>query len=122
MLPFSASAIVAASAIRSAGSDAQCAALLPAIASGERIAALAVDERSRHDPQRIALAAQREGSGWVLNGSKTFVEFGHAADLLVVAARTGEQRRADTALFAGARCHDQQVGRMAEFNEGLAPV
>lgn len=90
VLPFSASAIVAASAIRAAGSDAQCAALLPAIASGERIAALAVDERSKHDPQQIALSARREGDGWVLNGHKTFVEFGHAADLLVVAARMAD--------------------------------
>lgn len=89
VLPFSASAVVAASAIRAAGSAAQCAALLPAIASGERIAALAVDERSKHDPQQIALSARRDGDGWVLNGRKTFVEFGHAADLLVVVARTG---------------------------------
>lgn len=89
VLPFCASAIVAASAIRAAGSAAQRAALLPAIASGERIAALALDERSRHDPAQIALSAQRDGEGWVLNGGKTFVEFGHAADLLIVAARTG---------------------------------
>lgn len=89
VLPFSASAIVAASAIRAAGSEAQWAALLPAIASGACIAALAVDERSKHDPDHIATTAVRDGAGWVLNGSKTFVEFGHAVDLLVVAARTG---------------------------------
>lgn len=99
VLPFCASAVVAASAIRVAGSEAQRAALLPAIASGERIAALAVDERSRHDPEHIALTARRDGEGWVLNGSKTFVEFGHAADLLIVAARSGDAP-SDTALFA----------------------
>jgi len=86
--PFLASSVVAVTAIRAAGTEAQQAALLPSLASGERIATLAVDEHSKHRPQHIALPASKSGDGWVLDGSKTFVLDGHVADLLIVAART----------------------------------
>jgi acyl-CoA dehydrogenase len=86
--PFLASSVVAVTAIRAAGTEAQQAALLPSLASGERIATLAVDEHSKHRPQDIALQASKSGDGWVLDGSKTFVLDGHVADLLIVAART----------------------------------
>ena len=42
--------------------------------------------------------AVRDGDGWVLNGAKTFITNGTAADLVVVAARTGEGRK-DVSLF-----------------------
>jgi len=86
--PFLASSVVAVTAIRHAGSEAQQARLLPTLASGQRIATLAVDEAAKHQPQRIALKATRTASGWVLDGSKTFVLDGHVADLLIVAARS----------------------------------
>ena len=86
--PFLASGIVAVTAIRAGGTEAQQAGLLPLLASGERIATLAVDEHSKHRPQHIALQASKSGDGWVLDGSKTFVLDGHVADLLIVAART----------------------------------
>ena len=86
--PFFASSIVAATAILAAGNDAQKASLLPAIASGERIATLAVDERSKHLPEYIETRATRTSDGWSLSGSKTLVIDGHAADHLIVAART----------------------------------
>jgi alkylation response protein AidB-like acyl-CoA dehydrogenase len=86
--PFLASGIVAVNAIRAAGSAEQQAVLLPALASGERIATLAIDEHSKHAPQRIGLRAARRGDGWVLDGAKTFVVDGHVADTLIVAART----------------------------------
>jgi alkylation response protein AidB-like acyl-CoA dehydrogenase len=70
------------------GSEAQKAKYLPAIAQGTLIAALAVDETTKHGPQRIALRAVRQGNGFHLSGVKTFVVDGHVADLLVVAART----------------------------------
>jgi acyl-CoA dehydrogenase len=86
--PFFASSIVAVAAILGAGSEAQKQALLPALASGERIATLAADERSKHRPEHIETTATRNSDGWVVNGAKTFVVDGHVADHLIVVART----------------------------------
>jgi alkylation response protein AidB-like acyl-CoA dehydrogenase len=87
--PFLTSSVVAATAILSAGDEAQKQATLPKIASGELIATLAVDEHSKHNPRNTAMKAEKSGSGYTLNGAKTFVLDGHVADLFVVAARTG---------------------------------
>jgi alkylation response protein AidB-like acyl-CoA dehydrogenase len=87
--PFLASSVVAVTAIGHAGTAAQQAEWLPAIASGECIATLAVDEHGKHCPQGIALKATKSGDGYRLDGHKTFVLDGQAADLLIVAARTG---------------------------------
>jgi alkylation response protein AidB-like acyl-CoA dehydrogenase len=86
--PFLASSVVAATALLSAGTDAQKQATLPKIASGELIATLAVDEHSKHNPRNTALKAEKSGSGYTLDGAKTFVLDGHVADLFIVAART----------------------------------
>mgnify|MGYP000409130667 FL=1 len=86
--PLLSTAMIAASALKLAGSEAQKQAWLPRIASGEIVATLAVDEGSHHAPARTALTATKSGAGHVLNGTKTFVLDGEAADLLIVAART----------------------------------
>ncbi len=62
---------------------------LPGIASGESIAAIAMTEPSGgSDLAALRTSAVRDGSGWRLNGSKTFITNGYSADLVVVAART----------------------------------
>jgi alkylation response protein AidB-like acyl-CoA dehydrogenase len=86
--PFFASSVVAVTAIRRAGIDARQSQWLPELAAGKRIATLAVDEHSKHRPDGIALRATKSGDGWRLDGSKTFVVDGHAADWLIVAARS----------------------------------
>jgi alkylation response protein AidB-like acyl-CoA dehydrogenase len=60
----------------------------PRIASGDAVAALAIDEGAKHRPAQIALKAERSGNGFRLTGAKTFVALGHVAHLLIVAART----------------------------------
>ena len=85
--PLLASGIVAATAIRQAGSAAQQAAWLPKIARGEIIATLAVDESAKHRNGTLATQARADGAGWVLDGHKQMVLDGHVADLLVVAAQ-----------------------------------
>jgi alkylation response protein AidB-like acyl-CoA dehydrogenase len=95
--PFLASAVVAATALRHGGSAAQRQQWLPGLASGESIATLAVDEAGKHRPERIALPAQRQGAGWLLDGRKGFVLDGHVAALFIVAARIAES--GDIALF-----------------------
>lgn len=75
----------ATSAIVLGGSEAQKAAWLPRLASGEVIATLAVDEGPRHDP--AAFAARVEGGR--LTGTKAFVPEAQGAGLFVVAATDG---------------------------------
>ena len=86
--PLLSSALAAASAIILGGSEAQKGEYLPAIASGELVATLAVDEGAHHAPEKTALAATKSGAGYTLTGAKTFVLEGMAAGLFVVSART----------------------------------
>ena len=86
--PFLASGIVAVTALRHAGNAAQQAEWLPRLASGERMATLAIDEQAKHQPDRISVSARRDSNGWQLDGHKTFVIDGHVADLLIVVARS----------------------------------
>ena len=60
----------------------------PGILSADTVAAVAIDEHRRHDPAGVALRAERQGNGFVLNGEKTFVVHGASADVTIVAART----------------------------------
>ncbi len=89
--PFFATACLAAPAILEAGTEDQRKALLPSIASGEKIATLAYTEpNARVDASGIELSARGEHGGYVLNGTKSFVLDAHVADTIVVAARTSE--------------------------------
>jgi acyl-CoA dehydrogenase len=59
--------------------------------SGEAIAAFALTEqKSGSDVANIVTKASRDGSGYVLDGEKTWISNGGIADLYVVFARTGE--------------------------------
>ena len=89
--PFLSTAVLAARTLARAGSQAQQAQLLPAIAAAEVVIAFAVDETSKHRPAAIAAKAARDGSGLRLDGAKTFVLDGHVADQFIVAARTSER-------------------------------
>lgn len=86
--PFLATALLAASALVNGGSADQKAANLPRIAAGELLAAFAIDEGPKHRPHAIEMSAKRQGNGFVLDGAKGMVIDGHAADLMIVAART----------------------------------
>ena len=73
------------------GSEAQRKAYLPAVMRGERIAAFALSEpQAGSDVGAIAASARRDGAGWVLDGTKTWISNGGIADHYVVFARTGE--------------------------------
>jgi len=86
--PYFSTAVLAANAILNAGTPEQKASLLPDLASGARLATLAVTELNGvWDPQAIALVATPAAGGYLLNGTKSYVVDGHLAELLVVAAR-----------------------------------
>lgn len=86
--PFLSTAVLGATALNKAGSDAQKSEHLPKIAAGEALYAVAVDEGRKHGPEKTAMRAERSGNGFRLSGSKTFVADGHVADHVIVAART----------------------------------
>jgi alkylation response protein AidB-like acyl-CoA dehydrogenase len=99
--PFLSTAVLAASALSRGGSEAQKAEYLPKMTAGSLLAALAVDEGTKHRPLQTSLQAVRSGNGFRLSGAKSFVVDGHVADLLIVAARTGGSagERAGLTLF-----------------------
>jgi alkylation response protein AidB-like acyl-CoA dehydrogenase len=87
--PFLSTAVLAASALSRGGSEAQKSAHLPKIADGSLLAALAIDEGTKHRPLQTNMQAVRSGNGFKLSGAKALVVDGHTADLLIVAGRTG---------------------------------
>ena len=86
--PLYASVWVGGTVINVAGSDAQKAELLPQLAAGEMLLALALEESHKHNPYGISTTATVNGDGYTLDGSKTFVLDGHVADKLIVVARS----------------------------------
>jgi alkylation response protein AidB-like acyl-CoA dehydrogenase len=76
---------------------------LPGLIAGDVIAAVGyADPESRFDLARVSTTAKAEANGYVLNGKKLAVIAGHAADLLIVSARTkgGPNDRSGITLFA----------------------
>lgn len=62
---------------------------LPRMASGECVGAVAMTEPGAgSDLQGIRTIATRDGTHYVINGSKTFITNGQHCDVIVVAART----------------------------------
>jgi alkylation response protein AidB-like acyl-CoA dehydrogenase len=86
--PFLSTALLGATALLRDGNGARNEELLPKLAAGDLLLALAVDERSKHAPNATALRAERSGNGFALTGEKCFVVDGHVADFFIVAARS----------------------------------
>lgn len=71
------------------GSEAQRAQRLPAVASGQQIAAFALSEpEAGSDVAGMQTRARPVDGGWVLDGSKTWISNGGLADFYVVFAKT----------------------------------
>src|SRR5215469_12333274 len=78
--------------IRLFGSEAQKLKYLPKLASGEWLAAWALTEPgSGSDAAALRTTARREGDGWVIDGTKTFITQGSVGGFCVVLARTNPQ-------------------------------
>src|SRR6266851_5828342 len=88
--PFFATTVLAASAIAAGGQPNQMARYLPDIAQGRTKATLAlIEDALSWSAAGIRLRAERRGNEFVLSGTKRFVPFAQAADLILVVARTG---------------------------------
>lgn len=73
------------------GTEAQKSAYLPAVATGEKIAAFALSEaEAGSDVSALAMSARRDGDGLLLDGEKTWISNGGLAAFYTVFARTGE--------------------------------
>ncbi|WP_288587949.1 acyl-CoA dehydrogenase family protein [uncultured Methylobacterium sp.] len=82
---------LAAAPIALWGSEAQKAAFLPGLASGESIGAFAVSERcAGSDLAAAVLPARRDGAGFLLDGEKNWVAHAGIADRHLVLARTSD--------------------------------
>ena len=86
--PLFSSVALGASTILLAGNEDQKLKLLPQIASGEKIVTFALQEGSVHNPRRVECRAEKNSSGFKINGKKTFVTDGHVADTIIVVARS----------------------------------
>jgi pimeloyl-CoA dehydrogenase small subunit len=92
--PYLATVVLAGGCLRHAGSAAQLARLVPAIAAGDTVLAFAHSERqARWDLADVATRARRDGGAWLLEGEKSLVLHGDSADRLVVSARVAGERR-----------------------------
>ncbi|MEV5548284.1 acyl-CoA dehydrogenase family protein [Streptomyces sp. NPDC052309] len=88
-VPCLGSAVLAVQALLASGDRAACAELLPRLAEGSAVGALAWAEQGSWDPAAIrAEAAQGPGGSWWITGTKEHVLGGAEAEVLLVAART----------------------------------
>ncbi len=82
--PYLASAVLATWALLAGGDPVAQADLLPAIASGESIATLAVrEDDGSWAPEEFRVTARRSGEEYLLDGRKSFVLDGMVADMLL---------------------------------------
>jgi glutaryl-CoA dehydrogenase len=82
---------LAMSAIHKFGSEEQKQEWLPRMAAGEALGCFGLTEPDHgSDPANMRTHAKREGSDWVLNGSKMWITNGSVADVAVVWARTDD--------------------------------
>jgi alkylation response protein AidB-like acyl-CoA dehydrogenase len=82
---------VVAAALAASGSDEQQAEVLPRLGTGEVIATWAFAETgSPWDSAGVGLVAEPAGDGFILTGTKVWVEAAAEADQFLVTARTGD--------------------------------
>lgn len=87
--PYLATIVLGAGLVNELGSESQKAAILPKVAGGEALLALAHDEPdTRYELNHVATSAKRQADHYLLSGAKTVVLHGAQADTLIVSART----------------------------------
>ena len=99
------------------GTDEQKAEWLPGICAGEKIAAIAMTEPGAgSDLQGVRTTARRDGDGYVIDGSKTFISNGGSADVVVVVAKTDPDagHRGISLFVVGADAPGFQRGRVLD--------
>ncbi len=89
--PYIATVAMAAPLVAEAGSEEQKRRVLPAIAKGERIATAAyLEPGAPHlgwERGELSVTARPQGGAYTLDGVKQYVQYAHAADVIVTLAR-----------------------------------
>ncbi|MEU1597067.1 acyl-CoA dehydrogenase family protein [Streptomyces sp. NPDC005708] len=84
---------------------------LPSLATGEHIGAIAMTEPGTgSDLRGIRTSARRDGDGWLINGTKTFITNGINADRVIVVARTDPDPSAGSRAFSLIVVEDGTLG------------
>ena len=92
--PYLASVVLGGGFLLHGGSDRQKTELLPKLGAGELMLAFAYAERqSRYDLHDVALRAEPDGEGYLLNGHKGVVLHAACADKIIVSTRTAGEAR-----------------------------
>jgi len=87
--PYLSTVVLGAGLIAAAGWEAQKHDILPKVASGDMLLALAYTEaHSRYALNHVATKARKDGAGYVIDGHKAVVLGADTADKLIVSART----------------------------------
>ena len=82
------------------GSDAQLERWLPSVMAGETILSIGVTEPDAgSDVAGIRTSAVKDGDGWRINGSKTFITNGVYGDMTILAAKTDPGNRYGISMF-----------------------
>jgi len=111
--PFFSSGVLGALTVLEAASEAQRGALLPAVARGETVLAVAITEpNASWGAAGITLRAPRVDGGYRLDGTKLFVSDATAATHLIVAVRTGAQPGDVSLLLVDARAPGVRARRL----------
>ncbi|EGX58402.1 acyl-CoA dehydrogenase [Streptomyces zinciresistens K42] len=82
----------ALAAVQAYGGPGEHTGLLARAGRGESVLTVAAHGRTGHDPAELAVTARPDGGNWVLDGAQTAVPWAYDADLVVVPARTADDR------------------------------
>ncbi|MEW5890958.1 MAG: acyl-CoA dehydrogenase family protein [Pseudomonadota bacterium] len=97
--PYLATVVLCGSLVRDSGSEMQKKTILPAIAGGELLMALAhYEPGTRYELNHVQTTARPDAAGWVIDGAKSVVLGGPWADRLIVSARTSGDARDDAGI------------------------
>lgn len=114
--PFFSSGVLGALTVMEAASEEQRRRILPAVARGERVLAVAITEpNASWGPAGVTLRPQRGAGGYTLDGTKLFVSDATSATDLLVAARTGDGPHDVSLLHVDARAHGVAARRLPGF-------
>src|SRR5262252_5394150 len=114
--PFFSSGVLGALTVLEAGREEQRRQILPAVASGESVLAVAITEpNTSWGPGGVTLAPQGSNGSYVLNGTKLFVSDATSATDLIVAVRTGDAPTDVSLLHVDARTPGVTARRLPGF-------
>ena len=101
-IPHHSSVVIGGQLIGAFGSDAQKEELLPQIAKGEIILAFALTEpESGSELKLLTTKANADGKGYVLNGTKLFVNYAHIANYIITVSQLADSNRVGVFLVKG---------------------